>query len=199
MTRRGCVMKTQREKGLSRRYLGTRDLILIGVLSAVWVMLQLTIAPLGFTLFGLPIFCDVAAYFTLLLAVWIFGKFGGALLVGIIGSMAVLFLRPGAFQILGFALSAVLFDVLCLSIHHRAFTRTANIVAVSAITIVSAYIAGVVIGSVFMTTLPNWSLSWALTYWASLHAAGGLLSLLITLPLIGALERANARQLIYGG
>ena len=199
MTETDVSVKTKQEKRMSQRYLGTPDLILTGILSALWIILQLTIGPLGFALFQLPIFCDVAAYSTLLLAVWIFGKFGGASLVGVIGSMVTLFLRPGAFQILAFAASAVLFDVLCLAIRHKAFTRPVNIVAVSAITIISAYFAGAVTGSVFMTTLPNWSLNWALTYWAGLHVAGGILSLLITLPVVGALERANVRRLIYRG
>jgi len=192
-------MKTSQKKGTSKKHLGTEDLILIGILSALWIVLHLTIGPLGFALFGLPVFCDVAAYFTLLLALWIFAKFGGASLVGIIGSIVILFLRPGAFQILGFAASAVLFDVLCLAIRHRAFTRISNILVLSVITIVSAYFAGAVIGSVFMTTLPHWSLVWTLTYWAGLHVAGGVISLLIALPVIGALERANVHRLIYRG
>ena len=177
----------------------TTDLILIGILSALWIVLHLTIGRLGFALFRLPIFCDVAAYFTLLLSVWIFGKFGAASIVGVVGSVVTLFLSPEASQILGFAVSAVLFDVLCLTIRHKAFTRIANIVFVSAITIASAYFAGAVIGSVLMTTQPYWSVSWALDYWASLHAAGGLLSLLVALPVIGALERAGVRGLIYRG
>jgi len=190
-------METEKREGVAQKYLGARDLILIGVLSALWIVLQLTIAPLGFTLFRLPIFCDVAAYFTLLLTLWIIGKFGGASLVGIIGSIIIPFLRPGAFQILGFAASAVLFDVLCLSISHKAFTKLLNVIVVSVITVFSAYFAGAVIGSLFMTEHPYWSLNWALTYWAGLHAAGGLLSVLITFPVIGALEKANVRMLLY--
>jgi len=192
-------MNTKREKGVSKRYSGTVDLIFVGILSALWIVLHLTIGPLGFALFRLPVFCDVAAYLTLLLAVWIFGRFGGASLVGIIGSAVTLLLRPEALQILGFAASGVLFDALCLAVRHEAFAKVANIVVVSVITIVSAYFAGALIGSVFMTTLPYWSLSWALTYWAGLHALGGLLSLFIALPVIGALERANVRLLLHRG
>lgn len=189
-------MKARKEK-MTREYLRAHDSIFVGIFSAFWIVLQLTIGPLGFTLFGLPILCDVAAYFTLLLAVWILGKFGGATLVGIIGSMLILFLRPGAFHILGFAASAVLFDVLCLTIRHKASTRLVNIIALTSVTIVSAYFAGALIGSLFMTQLPYWSLSWALTYWAGLHAAGGLLSVLIALPVIATLEKAQVRKLIY--
>lgn len=192
-------METRKEKSKVQKYLGTRDLIFIGIFSALWIILHLTIGPLGYALFRLPIFCDIAAYFTLLLIVWILGKFGGASLVGIIGSIVTLFLRPGAFHIMGFAASAVLFDVLCLAIRHRPFTRLVNTIAVAVITVVSAYFAGAVIGSLFMTGLPYWSLYWALTYWGGLHAVGGLLSVFITIPLIGALERAQVRKLIYEG
>jgi len=192
-------MKTKQEREIAKKYLGTRGVIFVGVFTALWIVLQLTLGPLGFTLFRLPIFCDMAAYFTLLLVVWILGKFGGASLVGIIGSVAILFLRPGAFNILGFAASAVLFDVLCLTIRHKASTRLVNIVILTVVTVVSAYFAGAIIGSLFMTQLPYWSLNWALTYWAGLHAAGGLLSVLITLPVIAALERAHVRGLIPRG
>lgn len=190
-----CLMKTRREESKGGKHLGTRDLTLIGVFSALWIVLHLTIGPLGFTLFRLPVLCDVAAYSTLLLAVWTLGKLGGALLVGIIGSVITLLLRPGAFQILGFAASAVIFDILCLTVRHEVSKKPVKIVALAVVTIVSAYFAGAVIGLIFMAG----SLEWSLTYWAGWHAVGGLLSVIITLPVIAALERANVRRLIYGG
>jgi len=183
-----------KEKRVTRSYLNTRDLILISILSAYsWLILHLTIGPFGFTFFNLPVFCDVAAYFTLILAVWIIGKFGAASLVGIIGSLLVLLLRPGAFHILGFTASAVLFDVLCLAISHNVFSKVLNVITVSIITVFSAYFAGVVIGLLFMAR----PLNWALTYWGVLHAAGGVLSLFIAFPVLGALEKANVRKLIH--
>ena len=74
-------------------------------------------------LFKLPVLCDVAAYFTLLLAMWLFRKFGGATVVGIVGSMVIVIFRPGAFHILGFAASAILFDVLCFVNRYRPPTK----------------------------------------------------------------------------
>ncbi|MEM2917476.1 MAG: hypothetical protein QXN63_03880 [Candidatus Bathyarchaeia archaeon] len=175
-----------------KAHLNTRDLVLISILSAYsWLILHLTIGPFGFAFFNLPILCDVAAYFTLILTVWIIGKFGAASLVGIIGSLLVLLLRPGAFHILGFTASAILFDALCFTIRHNVFSKTFNIVIVSAITVFSAYFAGVVIGLLFMAR----PLEWALTYWGVLHAAGGALSLFIAFPVLGALEKANVRKL----
>lgn len=183
-----------KEKNVPLTRFNTRDLVLISILSAYsWLILHLTIGPFGFTLFNLPIFCDVAAYFTLILTLWIVGKFGAASLVGIIGSILVLLLRPGAFQMLGFTASAILFDVLCLTVRHNVFSRVINIIIVSAITVFSAYFAGVVIGLLFMAR----PLEWALTYWGVLHAAGGVLSLFIAFPVLGALEKARVRQIIH--
>lgn len=177
---------------VDQRYFNSVDVAFTSVLSALWIVLHLTFGPLGFKLFHLPIFCDVSAYFTLLLAVWVSGKFGVASFTGAVGSIFVLLLRGGAFHILGFAASAVFFDLLFLATKHKTLAKPATIAATIIITTVSAYVAGAVIGLVFM----GGALQWALTYWAGLHAVGGLLSGFITLPVIGALEKANVRRLI---
>ena len=182
----------------NKKYFTTLDLALTGVFIALWASLQLTIAPLGFRLFGgpanplSPILCDISAYFTLILIVWVTGKFGVATMVGIAGSIIVL-LIIGATQIFGFAASAILFDILCLSIRHKPSARIINAIGITIITVVSAYFAGAIIGSVFMPK----TLEWALTFWGVGHAVGGLLSVLIAIPVIGALERAGVRRLIH--
>jgi len=174
------------------RYFSTLDIVFIGVFSALWAALNLSLGPLGFSLLHLPVFCDVSAYLTLLLAVWVFGKFGGASVVGVIGSLVVLLFRPNATHIFGFAASAVIFDVLFLTIQHRPPKRALTLIASTLITVVSAYFAGVIIGLVFMAK----PLGWALTFWGGWHAVGGLLAVIITLPVIGALERTGVRRLI---
>ena len=63
--------------------------------------------------------------------------------------------------------------------------------ALSLFTIISAYIAGIIIGVLFMTG----GVYWALTFWGGWHAFGGLLSVIIALPIIGALEKAGVRTL----
>ncbi|MEM2463884.1 MAG: hypothetical protein QXY07_04295 [Candidatus Bathyarchaeia archaeon] len=57
-------------------------------------------------------------------------------------------------------------------------------------TTVSAYFAGVVIGTVFMAR----SLEWALTFWGVWHLIGGIIGLIIALPVIGTLERAKVKK-----
>jgi hypothetical protein len=58
-------------------------------------------------------------------------------------------------------------------------------------TMLSAYIAGVLIG-VFFT--PNQTVQWALTFWGGWHLVGGIMTIAITLPIILALEKANVRK-----
>ncbi|HDI12469.1 MAG TPA: hypothetical protein ENF63_02625 [Candidatus Bathyarchaeota archaeon] len=170
--------------------LKTVDIALISVLSAMWIVLHLYFGPLGFQLLHLPIFCDISAFLTLIIAVWIIGKFGGASAIGIIGSLIVMGIRSAPFQ-LGFLASAIIFDVLCLAVRHKPLKGALNALGLSIFTIISAYIAGVIIGVFFMTG----STYWALTFWGGWHAVGGLLSVIIALPIIGALEKAGVRTL----
>jgi len=172
--------------------LKTVDIALVSVFSAMWIVLHLYFGPLGFQMLHLPIFCDISAYLTLIIAVWIIGKFGGASIIGIIGSLIVMGLRSAPFQ-LGFLASAIIFDVLCLAIKHKPLRGMANMVGLSIITIISAYIAGAIIGIFFMAD--KFSTFVALTFWGGWHAVGGLLSVIIALPIIGALEKAGIRRL----
>lgn len=72
------------QKSITRDMMGlkTVDIATIVVFSAIWAVLNLTVGPLGFTLFRLPIFCDFAVYFTLLLATWTSGRAGVPSAVG---------------------------------------------------------------------------------------------------------------------
>jgi uncharacterized membrane protein len=168
----------------------TKYIAYVGMLSSLWVVLQLTLGPMGFTLFGLPIFCDVSAYFPLLLAVWFFRKFGGASSVGLIGSLVVLFFRPNAFQVLGFAASSVIFDLLAFVVKHEVKFEPKNVIIVSLITVLSAYVAGLLIGLAIM----GGTIQWTLTIWGPLHLIGGILSLITSYPVLIALNRIGIRE-----
>jgi hypothetical protein len=152
--------------------------------------------PLGFQLWGLPLLCDFSVFFTLLLTTWATGKFGTASLAGIIGAIIVLMIRPSPHMI-GFALSAILFDTLMFASQHKICSKPKHIVIASFVTIISAYFAGVIIGIFFSNKALEWAtIAWSLTFWGVLHLIGGMLSLAITLPVISALERANVRKMI---
>jgi len=170
--------------------LRTVDIALISVLSAMWIVLHIYFGPIGFQMFHLPIFCDISAFVTLIIAIWIIGKFGGASTIGIIGSLIVMGIRAKPFQ-LGFLASAIIFDILCLIIQHKPLKGIGNVLGLSVITVTSAYIAGIIIGTVFMAG----DIWWALTFWGGWHAVGGLLSVIIALPIIGSLEKAGVRRL----
>jgi hypothetical protein len=175
---------------MGKPYFATVDIALIGVFCALWATLNLTLGPLGFAWFGLPIFCDFAVFFTLLLATWATGKFGTASLVGIIGSIIILLTRASP-HIIGFAVSAILFDILMSANHHKLSAKIYNMTIATLVTMASAYFAGIVIGFFFT----NKSLDWTLTIWGGWHLIGGIISLAITLPIIGILEKANVRKI----
>lgn len=178
---------------IGKPLLSTVDLALVSVFCALWVVLNITLGPLSFRLLGLPILHDFAVFFTLLLVTWVTGKFGAASLVGIIGSIIALPLLQGNPPVMiGFAVSAVLFDVLMLANGHKFRMKVYSVTVAALATMASAYFAGVIIGVFFV---PNGTLEWALTVWGAWHLVGGIISVALTLPLIGILEKANVRRI----
>ncbi|MGB9676517.1 MAG: hypothetical protein ACPL0C_04945 [Candidatus Bathyarchaeales archaeon] len=180
----------------NKKHLTAQDIALVGFFCALWAVLNINVGPLGFQLWRLPILCDFSVFFTLLLTTWATGKFGTASMVGIIGAIIVLMLRPSPHMI-GFALSAILFDALMLASKHKINPKPKHLAATIFATTISAYFAGIIIGIFFSDKTLEWAtIEWALTFWGALHLLGGILSLAITLPVIGALEKANVRRLI---
>ncbi len=182
----------------SQTYFKTVDIALISVFCALWATLNLTLGPLGFAWLRLPIFCDFAVFFTLLLVVWTTEKFGTASLVGIIGSIIILLIRASP-HIIGFAASAIFFDILMSANHHKLDAKAYNMTIAAFVTALSAYFAGVVTGIFFMNKpLDLTTLEWALTFWGGWHLIGGIMSIVTTLPIIGILEKANVRRIKSG-
>lgn len=173
-----------------KTYFKTVDIAFVAVFSALWIVLNLTLGPLSFQLLGLPILHDFGVFFTLLLVAWLTGRFGTSLMVGIIGSIIAILLG-GPPLILGFAASALIFDLLLSLNHHKIRASAKDLAAAAIITVVSAYFAGVIIGILFMGN----GIQWALTLWGGWHLIGGILGAAITLPIIVGLEKANVRKL----
>jgi hypothetical protein len=170
------------------------DIALTGVFCALWIVLNLTLGPSSFQLLGLPILHDFAAFFTLLLVAWVTGRFGTSLLVGVIGSIVTILLGPPTLvgPMICFAASAVIFDLLMSANHHKIRISTYSLIVAVIATIVSAYLAGVLIGVLFTS---NQTLQWALTFWGGWHLVGGVMTVAITLPIILSLEKANVRKI----
>lgn len=173
----------------------TVDIALIGVFSALWATLNLTIGKMGFAWTRLPIFCDFSVFFTLLLTVWIVGKFGAASVVGVIGAIIVSFPAPSA-HLIGLAASSVLFDALMLGNKHKIRLKIRDMAVAVLVTAASAFFAGITIGIFFTGNQINEAtMQSALTFWGWWHLVGGIMSAIITLPIIGALEKANVRKI----
>jgi hypothetical protein len=177
-----------------RTHFTTVDVALTGVFCALWTALNWYLAPLSVTLLGgLPIFHDFAVFFTLLLVAWVTGRFGTSSVAGIIGSIFVVSLGgPPPIIMFCFAVSAVVFDLLLSANHHKIRISAYSLTIVAISTLVSAYLAGVLIGVLFT---PGNGLQWALTVWGGWHVVGGIVTLAITLPILALLEKANVRKI----
>ncbi len=173
----------------SKKHFATTDLALIGIFSALWITLNLTVAPLGFRLTGLPVIHDIIAFLTLLLVAWATGKLGAASFVGLIGSLIVL-LAGGPLPVLGFAASSVLFDAILMANHHKLNTKPFSMTVAALATFIAAYLAGIING-IFIIKLP---LAFTLTVWGGWNLIGGMLGAAITLPTIIALEKAHVKK-----
>ena len=178
------------QNGNRKTHFGTFDTAFIAVFSALYIVMNLTLGPLSFQLLGLPILHDFGIFFTLLLVAWITGRLGPSIAVAFIGS-AIAILLGAPPLIIGFAASAILFDFLLVANHHKIRNSVKGLVVPAMATTVSAYVAGVIIGVLFMGN----GIQWAITIWGGWHLVGGVLTIAVTLPIIAALEKANLRRL----
>ncbi len=168
----------------------SKYIAIVSMLSAFSGVLQVFVAPIIFSITQLPFGHDILVFFCLLLSVWVLRRFGGATSVGIISTLVVLFLGPGMTLVIGFTISSFLFDLLLYTVKHDIKFQTKNILAVSFSTILSAYVAGVIIGLLFMSG----TIQWAFLIWGPLHAVGGAISLILSYPILAALERTGVRR-----
>ena len=166
------------------------DIALVAILSALWIVLSLVLGPLSFQLTGLPILHDFGVFFTLLVTAWITGRFGASTLVGIIGTLIAIPLGA-PLLIIGFIASAIIFDVLLIMTRHKIATSNRNLAIATLSTLVSAYVGGALIGTLFMGN----GIGWALTVWGGWHLIGGAIAATVTLPILAGLEKANVRKL----
>jgi hypothetical protein len=172
------------------RYFTTRDIVLVGVFSAVWVVLSVFVAPIGFMLTGLPLVHDFSVFFTLMIVAWITGRFGASSMTGIIGAILAMLISGMALMI-AFLPVAIIFDLVLIANHHKIRVSAYSLAVTAIATVLSAYVAGVVIGLFFM----GMGIQLALLFWGVLHAIGGVLAVVITFPIIAVLEKSNVRQM----
>jgi hypothetical protein len=167
----------------------TTNIALIGIFSALWVALNLTVAPLGFTLTHLPTIHSAIIFVTLLLVAWTTGQYGAASLVGTIGSVIVV-LAGGPLPVLGFVPAALIFDLLLLLSRHKLNLKPVNVGIAVLASIICAYVAAVVNGLIIL----NLQLIFTLTIWAGWNILGAIIGFAIALPIIAALEKADVKK-----
>ena len=166
------------------------NIALISVFSALWVILNLTIAPLGFAVFHLPVVHSLIIFFMLILVTWATGQYGAASVVSIIGSAIVVLANPQVLPVLGFVPAAFLFDLMLLLNHHNVNLKTRNITLFVFAAIVCAYVAAIVNGLVIL----NFAWMFTLTIWAGWNVLGGIIGVTIAFPIVGVLEKALVKR-----
>jgi hypothetical protein len=168
----------------------TVNIVLISIFSALWVALNLTLAPIGFSLTGLPVIHSVIIFFTLILVAWATGQYGAASAVGIIGSVIVV-LAGGPLPVLGFVPASLIFDLVLIANHHKVNMKPFSIAIAVLASVVCAYVAAIVNGILIL----NLVLAFTLTFWGAWTIVGGIIGVALALPIIGALERAQVKRI----
>jgi len=153
--------------------------------AAYWAILN-TLSPNIIKLTGLPFFCDFLAFTTLILVGWWTRKFGAMSLTGLLVTGLTFMLVPNAFQMIGFVVASILFDIMTRFIGYsnsfdKLVSSTFVLLSFSAI---CASIAGLIIGSIVMK-LPT---LWNILGWGGLHAIGGFMGGILGLILVNALR-----------
>ena len=169
-------------------YFGTRDLAGITIFAALWGVLNVIISPIFFQAFNMPFFCDVIGFSALILAVWWVRKAGTATFVGTIAVIINLVFRPTALHFFGFFVASIVFDVLVLLLGYKRVFEKKLLGAIGffAVSVFSAAVAGLIIGSLFMApvALTSWG---GVLGWTGLHAVGGVIGGAIGVSLVNAL------------
>lgn len=169
-------------------YFSSHDLIAISLCAALWGVLNSFFSPIFFSMFGLPILCDLIGFTILAIAAWWIRKFGAIIMVGIIATIINFMLIPSAFHFLGFTAASIVFDFLArlVGYSHSFGKSTYTAASIISISTLSAALAGFIIGSFFMAgpALAKWG---GVVVWAGLHAAGGIIGGIIGAVLVIAL------------
>jgi hypothetical protein len=174
----------------------TREIAVIGLFSALWGVLNSIFAPVVFRMFGLPILCDMIGFATITLTVWWIRKFGAATAVGIIATVVNFIFNPYGVHFLGFLAASIVFDITARLIGYDRSLSKPLFTAVSMlfVSVLSAAVAGFVIGTFFMAA-PALAIWGGVLGWAALHAVGGVIGGFIGVTLVVALVTRGVRKM----
>jgi hypothetical protein len=157
-------------------YFNARDVAAIAICAALWGVLNSIFAPVFFSIFHVPFFCDMIGFAALILAAWWIRKFGAIIIIGAIATLINFALVANPYHFLGFTAASIFFDsAVTVSGFDRSFGKRTHTVAIMmAISIVSAAMAGYIIGTFFMAG-PAFAAMGGVLGWAGLHAIGGVI------------------------
>ncbi|MEM3054764.1 MAG: hypothetical protein QXM52_03565 [Candidatus Bathyarchaeia archaeon] len=173
----------------------SREVAAIALLSALWGVLNSIFAPIFFRMTGLPLLCDLIGFTVLVLTVWWVRKLGATSAVGIIATAINFIFNPGGTHFLGFTAASILFDALAYTFgYERSFKNYfATIASMFSLSVVSAAVAGFIIGTFFMegSALAKWG---GVLGWAGLHAIGGFIGGIIGIIVVATLASRGIRR-----
>jgi len=102
----------------------------------------------------------------------------------------VLLANPSLLPVLGFVPGSIIFDLVLLVDHHKVNMKRINMGIAALGAIVAAYVAAVVNGIFILNFAPMFTL----TIWAGFVVLGGIIGVVIALPIIGVLEKAQVKK-----
>jgi hypothetical protein len=171
-------------------YFTSRDLAAISLSSAIWAIINWLVSPIFWQLTHLPILCDMLGTSSLIVTAWWVRKPGATAFVGIVATVLNFILRPGANQFLGFTVASIFFDlVLSIISYPKAVEGSIKsnifLIVISGMT---TFIAGVIIGNMFLNPNVLANLFGSVIVFAIIHGVGGLAGSFIGVILIRGLE-----------
>jgi len=177
-------------------YYSSREIAAVALFAALWGVLNSIFSPIVFRMFGLPILCDMIGFAILTLTVWWVRKFGAATAVGLIATVINFIFNPGGVHFLGFMAASIVFDITAKLIgYDRCFKRLSfATVSMLSISVLSAAVAGLIIGAFFMAApaLAKWD---GVLGWAGLHAVGGVIGGFIGVALVAGLATRGIQRI----
>jgi hypothetical protein len=138
----------------------------------------------------------MVGFATLILTVWLVRKFGAATVVGAIATVVNFIFYPNGFHFLGFTAGSVVFDITAKLTGYDGCFKTPSFTTVSMmfLSVLSAAVAGLIIGTFFMAApaLVNWG---GILGWAGLHAVGGAVGGLVGVILVTGLAARGFQRI----
>jgi len=87
-------------------YFSSREIATIGLLASLWGVINSTVSPTFFQMFGIPILCDMIGFAVLTLSAWRIGRFGVTSTIGVIATLVNFFFNPGGIHLSDLLLQA---------------------------------------------------------------------------------------------